>query len=89
MVETALLEKKSLIQRKKLLTAKVADCPEEQAENHADHDGAGEGKGDRPAAALPREITGQPAQGYVHPRKCNKNNANHDEKKAKRDEDAS
>jgi hypothetical protein len=43
----------------------VADDPEEQAEDDAEEDRGGEGKGDGPASASPGEVAGEAPEGEM------------------------
>jgi hypothetical protein len=74
--------------RRKGLAAKVADSPENEAEDNADEDGAGHGEGDTPATASPGEVSGQAAEGDVEALQHNQNDADDDEEEAKVDENA-
>ena len=71
------------------LVAKAADGPEEQAEEDAKQDGGRQRERERPAFALPGEVSRQAAEGKVEPRKTEDKKARDDKSNAQKDEDTS
>jgi hypothetical protein len=70
------------------LAAEAADDPEEQAEDDAEQDRGGEGKGDRPSASAPGEVAGESAERQVETAKAKYRHADGDEKYPEDDERA-
>ena len=71
------------------LVAKAADGPEEQAEEDAEQDGGRKRERERPAFALPGEVSGQAAEGKVEPRETEDEEARDYKGNAQKDENTS
>jgi hypothetical protein len=66
----------------------VIDKPEDETKDDAKKNGCGQRKGEAPSAASPVEISGQATDGDIEPVESYEDDADDDEKQAKRDEDA-
>ena len=73
---------------KGVLTAKVIDEPEDEAEHQAKNDGSHQGEGDAPVAPPPGEVSRQPAKREVEPREDDERQSDDDQKKSKEYEHA-
>jgi hypothetical protein len=70
------------------LAAEAADRPEEEAEDYAEQDRSGEGKGDRPSASAPGEVAGETSEGHMEACEGNDNQTGCEEDETEEDEDA-
>ena len=85
----AAAREKALETGKIFLAAKMADGPENQAENDTYDDRTGERKGYGPAPSLPGEVTRKSSQGDVHALEKEKDSAHDHQEKTETDQNAS